>query len=44
LQQFLLRTLPAWQIPRAWHFAPELAATARGKISRAEWRRHFQAE
>jgi acyl-coenzyme A synthetase/AMP-(fatty) acid ligase len=43
LKQFLLQTLPAWQIPREWHFVPALTTTARGKISRAEWRRRFQA-
>jgi long-chain acyl-CoA synthetase len=42
LKQFLLQSLPAWQIPREWHFVSGLASTARGKISRAEWRRHLQ--
>jgi acyl-coenzyme A synthetase/AMP-(fatty) acid ligase len=38
LREFLLRTLPAWQVPRRWHFVPELPTNARGKLSRAEWR------
>ena len=38
LKQFLLQTLPAWQLPREWHFVESLSANARGKISRAEWR------
>jgi acyl-coenzyme A synthetase/AMP-(fatty) acid ligase len=41
LKQFLLKTLPAWQLPREWIFAESLTANARGKISRAEWRRKF---
>jgi len=39
LKQFLLNTLPAWQIPREWRFVDALPVNARGKISRAEWRR-----
>ena len=38
LRQFLLLSLPAWQLPREWHFVESLAANARGKISRAAWR------
>jgi long-chain acyl-CoA synthetase len=41
LKQFLLQTLPAWQIPRAWRFVDSLPTTARGKISRAQWRRDW---
>jgi acyl-coenzyme A synthetase/AMP-(fatty) acid ligase len=41
LKQFLLQTLPAWQLPREWRFVESLSANARGKISRAEWRRNF---
>ncbi len=44
LKQFLLQTLPAWQVPREWRFVDSLSANARGKISRAEWRRRFLAE
>jgi long-chain acyl-CoA synthetase len=44
LKQFLLQTLPAWQVPRTWRFVESLAASVRGKISRAEWRRRFLAE
>jgi acyl-coenzyme A synthetase/AMP-(fatty) acid ligase len=39
LRQFLLETLPAWQVPREWRFVPTLSSGLRGKISRAEWRR-----
>jgi acyl-coenzyme A synthetase/AMP-(fatty) acid ligase len=41
LKSFLLQTLPAWQVPREWHFGGSLSANARGKISRAEWRKQF---
>jgi len=41
LRRFLLERLPAWQVPRQWHFVDSLEANARGKISRAEWRRRF---
>ncbi|HEY1490563.1 MAG TPA: fatty acid--CoA ligase family protein [Verrucomicrobiae bacterium] len=43
LKHFLLQTLPAWQVPREWHFGDSLSTNARGKISRAEWRRQFAA-
>jgi acyl-CoA synthetase (AMP-forming)/AMP-acid ligase II len=43
LKNFLLQTLPAWQVPREWHFVDSLSANARGKISRAEWRKQFAA-
>ena len=41
LKQFLLARLPAWQVPREWWFVDVLAANARGKFSRAEWRKKF---
>ncbi|HEY1717434.1 MAG TPA: fatty acid--CoA ligase family protein, partial [Verrucomicrobiae bacterium] len=41
LKKFLLEKLPAWQVPREWHFIDSLSANARGKISRAEWRARF---
>jgi acyl-coenzyme A synthetase/AMP-(fatty) acid ligase len=41
LKQFLLKELPAWQIPREWKFVESLETNHRGKISRAEWRRKF---
>ncbi len=41
LRQFLLARLPAWQVPRLWWFVPEISASGRGKISRAEWRNRF---
>jgi long-chain acyl-CoA synthetase len=41
LKKFLLLTLPAWQVPREWRFVESLPTNARGKISRAEWRKQF---
>lgn len=41
LKQFLLESLPSWQLPRRWQFVESLSAGSRGKISRAEWRRLF---
>lgn len=41
LRQFLLEKLPAWQVPRRWHFVDSLSANARGKISRADWRKRI---
>ena len=41
LKQFLLAKLPAWQVPRQWVFVESLPANQRGKLSRAEWRRHL---
>lgn len=41
LRQFLLESLPAWQVPRHWWFVEALQANSRGKISRAEWRAKF---
>ena len=41
LKQFLLGTLPAWQVPRRWNFVESLPAGPRGKISRAECRAQF---
>ena len=43
LKQFLLRNMPAWQIPRAWWFVESLVENQRGKISRAQWRQEFLA-
>jgi long-chain acyl-CoA synthetase len=43
LKTFLLQTLPAWQVPREWRFVESLPVNARGKISRAEWRKRFVA-
>jgi acyl-coenzyme A synthetase/AMP-(fatty) acid ligase len=42
LKQFLLRALPAWQVPREWRFVESLEVNARGKLSRAEWRRNWR--
>jgi long-chain acyl-CoA synthetase len=44
LKKFLLRTLPAWQVPREWRFVESLPTNARGKVSRAEWRQRLLAE
>ena len=44
LKKFLLQTLPAWQVPRAWHCVASLPTNARGKISRAEWRKRLSSE
>jgi len=41
LRQFLLARLPAWQVPRVWHWVDSFAANPRGKISRAELRQRF---
>ncbi len=41
LKRFLLESLPSWQVPRCWQFVESLSTGARGKISRAEWRRLF---
>jgi acyl-CoA synthetase (AMP-forming)/AMP-acid ligase II len=41
LKQFLLESLPPWQVPRCWQFVESLSAGPRGKISRAEWRAQF---
>ncbi len=42
LKRFLLEKLPAWQAPREWHFVESLMTNARGKVSRAEWRRRLE--
>jgi acyl-coenzyme A synthetase/AMP-(fatty) acid ligase len=44
LKQFLLETLPAWQVPREWQFVKTLPVNARGKISRREWRSRYANE
>ncbi len=41
LKQFLLARLPAWQVPREWWVLDEIEASARGKLSRADWRRRY---
>src|SRR6185503_4160020 len=38
LRNFLLKQLPAWQLPRDWCFVDSLAPNHRGKLSRAAWR------
>jgi acyl-CoA synthetase (AMP-forming)/AMP-acid ligase II len=38
LKNFLLSSLPTWQVPREWKFVESLAPSARGKLSRSEWR------
>ena len=44
LKNFLLQTLPAWQVPREWRLVASLPTNARGKISRAEWRGRWLLE
>lgn len=44
LRNFLLERLPAWQVPKLWRLESALTASARGKLSRAEWRRRLGAE
>jgi len=44
LKNFLLQTLPAWQVPREWRLVASLPTNARGKISRAEWRKRWLLE
>jgi len=41
LRQFLLQTVPAWQVPREWRFVESLPVNARGKLPRAEWRQQY---
>jgi acyl-CoA synthetase (AMP-forming)/AMP-acid ligase II len=41
LKQFALANLPAWQVPREWWFVDNLEVNARGKLSRAEWRKRY---
>ena len=41
LKQFLLGKLPSWQVPREWWFVKSLGTNARGKVSRARWRKDF---
>jgi len=43
LKDFLLARLPAWQVPREWRLVDSLSESSRGKVSRAEWRKRFQA-
>lgn len=42
LREHLQRCLPAWQMPREWWLTNSLVASARGKISRSEWRQRYQ--
>ena len=42
LKTFVLRNLPAWQVPREWRFVAELRVSQRGKLSRQEWRAAFR--
>jgi acyl-CoA synthetase (AMP-forming)/AMP-acid ligase II len=44
LRDHLRERLPDWQVPREWRFVESLSANARGKISRAEWRRRYSGE
>lgn len=42
LKNFLMQTLPPWQVPRAWKFVKSLPVNERGKISRAQWRQRLE--
>jgi long-chain acyl-CoA synthetase len=42
LRSFLLRHGEAWEAPRDFWFVESLEANARGKLSRAEWRRRYE--
>ena len=42
LRQFLHDRLPDWQIPREWHRVESLGVNARGKLSRAEWKKNLR--
>ncbi|MCF7669571.1 MAG: fatty acid--CoA ligase family protein [Verrucomicrobia bacterium] len=42
LRGYLLERLPAWQVPKRWHFTESIAPNRRGKVSRKEWRRVFK--
>ena len=41
LKQYAMSHLPAWQVPREWWFVNSLEVNARGKLSRAEWRKRY---
>jgi len=43
LRAYAQERLEPWQVPRDWWLVPEIRANARGKLSRAEWRRRFLA-
>jgi acyl-coenzyme A synthetase/AMP-(fatty) acid ligase len=42
LRQFLLRQLPAWQVPRQWRILDALPVNGRGKLPRMQLRRMFE--
>ena len=44
LKQFALQYLPAWQVPRDWWFVEQMQPNARGKLSRATWRKRYLDE
>lgn len=41
LRDFLTGRLPAWQVPRKWHFMEALPRNERGKLSRADFRKRL---
>jgi len=41
LKQYVLSKLPAWQVPRERWFVEGLELNARGKLSRADWRKRY---
>ncbi|MGD1086271.1 MAG: fatty acid--CoA ligase family protein [Verrucomicrobiota bacterium] len=44
LRQFLLRQLPAWQVPRHWRTLDALPVNGRGKVPRVQLRRIFNVD
>ena len=43
LRQFVLESLPAWQVPRHWWFVETVQTNPTGKVSRAKWRERWLA-
>jgi acyl-CoA synthetase (AMP-forming)/AMP-acid ligase II len=41
LRHHLDALLPAWNLPKHWHFVDSLNTNTRGKTSRTEWRTRF---
>lgn len=41
LKDYLLRILPAWQVPREWWVVPEIKLNERGKLARQHWRLRY---
>ena len=41
LRQFVLESLPAWQVPRHWWFVETVQTNPTGKVSRVKWREQW---